>query len=162
MDIVLRATAMFAILYLLLRLVGRREIGQLTPFELLLLIVMGDLVQQGVTHNDFSVTGALLAVGTFAFWALALSWATYLSPRMERLLEGSPRVIVRDGVLLERNLRRDRMTRGEVEAEMRLAGIGRMEEVAWAILETQGKISFIRKDGADTSPSERVEGGAAF
>ncbi|KQQ89615.1 YetF domain-containing protein [Aureimonas sp. Leaf324] len=146
MDIVVRATVMFAVLYLLLRLLGKRELAQMTPFELVVLIVMGDLIQQGVTHNDFSLTGATLAVVTFAFWGLVLSWATYLSPRAERLLNGAPRVIVRNGVILEDNLRRDRITRLEVESEMRLAGIARLSDVAWAIIEPQGKISFIAVD----------------
>lgn len=145
MDIVLRASVTFAALYLLLRLLGKREIGQLTPFELVVIVVMGDLVQQGVTHNDFSLTGSILAIATFAFWALVMSWATYLSPRLETLLDGRPQVVIRDGELITANLRRDRITRGEVEAEMRLAGIAHMKDVAWAILETQGKISFIRK-----------------
>ena len=149
MDIVLRASVTFAALYLLLRLLGKREIGQLTPFELVVIVVMGDLVQQGVTHNDFSLIGSILAIATFAFWALVMSWATYLSPRLETLLDGRPQVIIRDGELIEANLRRDRMTRGEVEAEMRLAGIARMHDVAWAILETQGKISFIRKSDGE-------------
>src|SRR3546814_18855503 len=81
MDIVLRATAMFFILFLLIRLLGKRELGQMTPFELVVLVVLGDLIQQGVTHNDFSLTGATLALCTFAFWALILSWTTYLFPR---------------------------------------------------------------------------------
>ncbi|MGA1798526.1 YetF domain-containing protein [Sphingomonas sp. 4RDLI-65] len=149
MDIVLRASVTFAALYLLLRLLGKREIGQLTPFELVVIVVMGDLVQQGVTHNDFSLIGSILAIATFAFWALVMSWATYLSPRLETLLDGRPQVIIRDGELIEANLRRDRITRGEVEAEMRLAGIARMHDVAWAILETQGKISFIRKSDGE-------------
>ncbi len=147
MDIVLRATAMFAILYLLLRLLGKRTLSQVTPFEMLLLIVMGDLIQQGVTHNDFSLTGALLAVGTIAFWALMLSWTTYLFPRLERMLDGTPRVIIRQGELLEHNLRRDRLTRAEVESEMRLAGIAHIADVEWAILEPQGRMSFIPKKG---------------
>ena len=145
MDIVLRATAMFAILYLLLRLLGKRTLSQVTPFEMLLLIVMGDLIQQGVTHNDFSLTGALLAVGTIAFWALMLSWTTYLFPRLERMLDGTPRVIIRQGELLEHNLRRDRLTRAEVESEMRLAGIAHIADVEWGILEPQGRMSFIPK-----------------
>jgi uncharacterized membrane protein YcaP (DUF421 family) len=142
---------MFAILYVLLRLMGKRELGQLTPFELVVMIVLGDLIQQGVTHNDFSLTGALLAVSTFAFLAIVMSWLTYLSPRAEKLLDGEPRVIIRDGILMRENLRRDRMTQGEVESEMRLAGIARMDQVAWAILEPQGKISFIKKDGGDVN-----------
>ena len=97
MDIVLRASVMFAILFLLIRLLGKRELGQMTPFELVVLVVMGDLIQQGVTHNDFSLTGAMLAICTFAFWGLTLSWLTYLFPRLKGALEGEPRVVVRDG-----------------------------------------------------------------
>ena len=157
MDIVLRATAMFAFLYILIRLLGKRELGQMTPFELVLLIVMGDLIQQGVTHNDFSLTGGLLAISTFAFWALVLSWTTYLFPKAKDLLDGTPRVIVRDGEWIEENMRRDRLTRDEVLSEMRLAGIGRLSEVAWAILEPQGKISFIAMDEGPTPQQDRAE-----
>jgi uncharacterized membrane protein YcaP (DUF421 family) len=157
MDIVLRASAVFIILYLLLRLLGKRELGQLTPFELLVMIVMGDLIQQGVTHNDFSLTGALLAVGTFGFLALTLSWVTYLFPAMERLLDGKPRVVVRDGTIIAENLRRDRVTRAELESEMRLAGIASLQDVAWAIIEPQGKISFIKADGEATEQHDRSD-----
>lgn len=148
MDIVLRATAMFAILYLLIRLLGKRELGQMTPFEFVVLVVMGDLIQQGVTQTDFSLTGATLAIVTFAFWGVVLSWISYLMPRAERLLEGEARVLVRDGQLLGDNLRRDRITRREVESEMRLAGIASISDVAWALIEPNGKISFIRQDDA--------------
>lgn len=152
MDIVARAAVMFVVLYLLLRIMGKRELGQMTPFELVVMVVLGDLIQQGVTHNDFSLTGAILATATFAFLAIAMSWLTYLFPRAEKLLDGEPRVVIRDGALLKENLRRDRITQSEVESEMRLAGIAHMEQVAWAILETQGKISFIKKDGSEIRP----------
>ena len=155
MDNVLRATAMFFILFLLIRLLGKRELGQMTPFELVVLVVLGDLIQQGVTHNDFSLTGATLAICTFAFWALILSWTTYLFPRAKDLLDGAPRVVVRDGEIVRENLRRDRLTRDEILSEMRLAGIGRMSDVAWAILEPQGKMSFIRKDDGDARQQDR-------
>jgi len=157
MDIVLRASAVFVFLYLLLRLLGKRELGQLTPFELLVMIVMGDLIQQGVTHNDFSLTGALLAVSTFGFLALLLSWVTYLFPAMERLLDGKPRVVVRDGAIIADNLRRDRVTRTELESEMRLAGIASLKDVAWAIIEPQGKISFIKRDGDAAGQRDRED-----
>lgn len=142
----MRATVMFAILLGLLRLMGKRELGQMTPFEMVMLVVVGDLIQQGITHNDFSLTGATLAIATFAFWTVALGWVVYLWPRAERLIDGDPRVLIRNGELIERNLRRDRLTRTEIESEMRLAGIGTMAEVAWAILEPQGRISFIPRD----------------
>lgn len=154
MDIILRASVMFFIMYSLLRLLGKRELSQVTPFELVLLIVMGDLVQQGITHNDLSLTGATLAIVTIAFWALALSWITYLSPRAERWLEGVPRVLVKDGKMIAANMRRDRITGAEVEIEMRLAGIARISEVAWAILEPNGKISFIAKNEEQAAKQE--------
>jgi uncharacterized membrane protein YcaP (DUF421 family) len=156
MDIVLRATVIFLALYVLMRLLGKRELGQMTPFELIVLVVIGDLIQQGVTQNDFSLTGAIIAISTIAFWALVMSWLSYLWPWAERLLEGEPRVIIRDGELLEANLRRNRLTRSEIESEMRLAGIARMEDVAWGILEARGKISFIQRadDGGEEPPPQ--------
>lgn len=157
MDIVLRATAMFFVVFLLLRLLGKRELGQMAPFEVVVLVVMGDLIQQGITHNDFSITGATLAITTFAFWGVLLGWLAYLFPRLKGALEGEPRVIIRDGKLLEDNLRRDRMTRGEIESEMRLAGIGTIDQVAWAILEPQGKISFIHRDRASGEPARQTD-----
>ncbi len=153
MDIVLRASVMFAAMFLLLRLLGKRELAQMTPFELVLLIVMGDLIQQGVTHNDFSLTGAVLAIGTIAFWTLVMNWISFRFPRAEKILDGEPSVLIRHGELLENNLSRNRMTRSEIEGEMRLAGIARMRDVEWGILETTGKISFIGKDSGGTDRS---------
>ncbi|MBN9789581.1 DUF421 domain-containing protein [Pseudonocardia sp. TMWB2A] len=147
MDIVLRAGVMFAILYCVIRLMGKRELAQLTPFELVTLMVLGDLAQQAVTHSDTSLTGGLLAIATFAFLASALSWITFKSRRAEKLLDGTPQVIVRNGQLLKENLKRDRVTVAEVESQMRLAGISRIDQIAYAIIEPQGPISFIRKDG---------------
>ena len=147
MDIVLRAGVMFAILYCVIRLMGKRELAQLTPFELVTLMVLGDLAQQAVTHSDTSLTGGLLAIATFTFLASALSWITFKSRRAEKLLDGTPQVIVRNGQLLKENLKRDRVTVAEVESQMRLAGISRIDQIAYAIIEPQGPISFIRKDG---------------
>jgi uncharacterized membrane protein YcaP (DUF421 family) len=170
MDIALRATVIFVALYVLVRLMGKRELGQMTPFELIVLVVIGDLIQQGVTQNDFSLTGAIIAVSTIALLAMLMSWASYLWPWAERLLEGEPRVIVQDGEIVSGNLRRNRLTRSEIESEMRLAGIGLLEDVAWAILEPRGKISFIQRgedtDGGDgeqppPNPQNAEDDGAA-
>jgi len=159
MDIVLRGSAMFFVVFLLLRLLGKRELGQMTPFDVVSLVVVGDLIQQGITHNDFSITGATLAICTFAFWSVMLGWLNYLFPRLRGGIEGEPRVIVRDGGLLRANLAPDRITQSEVESEMRLAGIGAFSEVAWAILEPQGKISFIKRDGLG-DPSRQTDDSA--
>lgn len=153
MDIVLRASVMFFVLFLLIRLMGKRELGQMTPFELIVLIVFGDLIQQGVTHNDFSLVGAILAIATMAFWALAISWLVYWNPKLETILDGEPRVIVKQGRIVRENLRRDRLTRAEILSEMRLSGIAHLEDVDWAILEPRGKMSFIKRDGADAEPA---------
>jgi uncharacterized membrane protein YcaP (DUF421 family) len=151
MDIALRAAIVFIALYALMRLMGKRELGQMTPFELIVLVVIGDLIQQGVTQNDFSVTGAIIAISTIAFLALVMSWATYLWPWAERALDGEPRVIIKDGEIVAANLRGSRLTRSEVESEMRLAGIGHLSDVAWGILEPRGKISFIQRPGSGSA-----------
>lgn len=152
MDVVLRATAIFFILFLLLRLLGKRQLGQMTPFEFVSLVVLGDFVQQAVTHNDYSITGAALAVATFGFWALIFGWIGYRSDRMRRLIDGEPRVLVRDGKILDTMLTRDKIPEEELLSEMRLVGIGKVADVAWAILETNGKISFIQKGKAEPQP----------
>lgn len=146
MDIVLRASAIFILLYVLLRLYGKRQLGQMTPFEFVALVVIGDFVQQAITHNDFSVTGGVLAVATFGFWSLVLGWISYRSDTMRRLLEGEPRILIRDGRMLDKVLERDKVTEAEVLSEMRLAGIARIDEVEWGILEPSGKISFLKRD----------------
>lgn len=156
MDIVLRATAMFAIVFLLLRLMGKRELAEMTPFEFAMLVAIGDLLQQGVTHNDFSLTGATLAISTFAFWTLVLTALSYKSKRAEKWLDGEPEVIVREGRFLRPAMRRNRLTTAEVESEMRLAGIAHLGEVAWAVLEPNGKISFIER-GRSTGDHQPVE-----
>ncbi len=151
MDIVIRASVLFFLLFGLVRLMGKRELGQMAPFDLVLLIVMGDLIQQGVTHQDFSVTAAILAVLTFAAWNLAMNFLADRSPRARRVLEGEPTVLVRAGKTIARNMRREGVDDNELSSELRLAGIARLDEVAWAILEPEGKISFIRKDGGEVS-----------
>lgn len=154
MDIVLRATAVFFMLFLLLRLFGKRQLGQMTPFEFVSLVVVGDFVQQAVTHNDYSVTGAALAIGTFGFWALILGWLGFRSKRVRDLLDGEPRVLVRHGEIQRAMLERDKIPVDELFSEMRLAGIASLKQVDWAILETNGKISFIPAKEGHNSPQQ--------
>lgn len=154
MDVVLRATVMFGIVFLLLRLMGKRELAEMTPFEFAMLVAIGDLLQQGVTHNDFSLTGATLAITTFAFWTLVMTMLSYKSKRAEKWLDGEPAVIVQSGRFLRPALRRNRLTVAEIEGEMRLAGIAHVEDVSWAVLETNGKISFIERDSDDDAASK--------
>jgi uncharacterized membrane protein YcaP (DUF421 family) len=145
MDIVLRAIVIFAFLLLLTRVVGRRELSSLEPFDLILLIVIGDLVQQGVTQSDHSVTGATLAAGTFAVLTVAVSYLSFRFARLRPVIEGEPMILMQDGEPIERNLRRERITLGELAAAARQQGIASLDRVKWAVLETGGRISFITK-----------------
>ena len=145
MDIVARAVVVFAFLLLLTRIIGRRELASLQPFDLILLIILGDAVQQGLTQDDYSLTGAFLAIGTIAVLQVFVSWVGYRFPRARPVLEGTPIVVVEDGKLIERNLRRERLDPAEVAEEARQQGIAHLSEVQWAVLETTGKISFIKK-----------------
>ena len=145
MDIALRAAVLYAFLVLVTRVVGRRELSTLSPFDLILLIVLGDSIQQGLTQDDYSVTGAVIAVSTIAALQVGTSYISFRSKRARTVLEGRPIVIIEDGKLIEKNLKRERMTPDEVAEEMRLQQIASFDEVRWAILEPSGSISFIEK-----------------
>ena len=145
MDLVLRATVGFAFVLFLARVVGRRELSSLEPFDLLLLVMIGDLVQQGITQNDQSVTGLVLVGGTIALLTVLVSYTSFRFPRLRPLLEGEPVIVVEDGKPIDRNLRRNRITLEELAAAGRMEGVASLETVRWAVLETSGRITFITK-----------------
>ena len=145
MDIALRALFLYAFVVFVMRVIGRRELSSLEPFDLILLIVLGDAVQQGLTQDDYSLTGALLVIFTFAVLQVCVSWLGYRFPRARPVLEGEPIIIVQDGELIERNVRRERLTPEEVAEAGRAHGIPHLSDVRWAVLETNGTISFIKK-----------------
>jgi uncharacterized membrane protein YcaP (DUF421 family) len=145
MDIALRAAVLYVFLVLVTRVVGRRELSTITPFDLILLIILGDAIQQGLTQDDYSVTGAVIAVSTIAGLQVLTSYISFRSRKARVILEGRPIVVMQDGKLIEKNLRRERMTADEVAEEMRLQQIASFENVQWAIIEPSGSISFIEK-----------------
>jgi len=145
MDIVVRAFLAFLFIFLLTRLIGRRELSTLQPFDLLLLVVVGDMLQQGVTQNDLSFTGLVLVVGMFGLLTLAMSYAGWRFPRVRPLLEPEPLILVEDGKVIEKNLRKERITAEEVAGEARIQQISSLDDVQWAMLESGGRISFIPK-----------------
>src|SRR5436190_9231025 len=114
MDIALRAVFLYAFVVLLMRVMGRRELSSLSPLDLVLLIVLGDAIQQGLTQDDYSVTGALIAVSTIALMQLASSYLSFRWPRARIVLEGEPMVIVQDGEPVAKNMRRLRITPEEL------------------------------------------------
>src|SRR4051794_36150223 len=131
MDIVLRAFGVFVLIFVITRSVGRRELSMNEPFDLILLVVLGDLVQQGVTQSDYSFTGTLLAVSTFAVLTVALSFASFRIPRLRVVLEGKPLILVDHGKPVDENLRSQRMAVDEVLSEARQQQIAALEDIEW-------------------------------
>ena len=145
MDLVARTVVVFFFIFVVTRAVGRRELSSLEPFDLILLVVIGDLVQQGVTQSDYSLTGAVLIVGTLGLLTVAMSYLSFRFRRLRPVLEGEPLVLLEDGRPIERNLRRERVTLEELAAEARLQQIASIADVRFAVLETNGRISFITR-----------------
>jgi len=145
MDIVVRAIALFAFIFLLTRIIGRRELSSLEPFDLILLIVLGDSIQQGLTQDDYSVTGAVIVISTIGTLAVLTSYLNFRVPLVRRVLDGRPIVLLQDGKVIERNMRRERITVDELAEEARGQQISSLDDVQWAVFEPSGKISFIAK-----------------
>lgn len=142
MEIVVRAAAVYLALWLVTRAMGKRELGEMSAFELVVLVCMGDLIQQGVTQEDYSVTGAVLAVGTFALLMTFFSWVSWRFSGTRRYLEGAPTVVVKDGRLLEAPMRYERLSDTELLEGLRQQGIDDVRSVRLGVLEPDGKLSF--------------------
>jgi uncharacterized membrane protein YcaP (DUF421 family) len=145
MDLALRTVVVFFFIFLLMRIVGRRELSSLEPFDLILLVVLGDSVQQSLTQDDYSVTGAFIVVSTIALLQVFLSYLNFRVPRLRPLLDGEPIVIVQDGKVIEGNARRERLTLEDIAEAARLQQVASLEDVQWAVLETSGELTFIEK-----------------
>ena len=148
MDIVFRAAVAFFFVLFVTRVVGRRELSSLQPFDLILLVMIGDLTQQGVTQNDFSVTGLVLAAGTIAVLTVVVSYSSFKFPRLRPVLDGEPVIVLEKGEPITKNLDRNRITVEELQAAVRQEGYGTLAELDWAVLETSGRISFVSKPAA--------------
>lgn len=143
MDLVARAAIGFFAILLVTRVVGRRDLSTMEPFDLILLIVTGDLMQQGITQSDYSMTGAMTVIATVALLTVALSYISFKAPRLRPLLDGEPLMLVHDGEIIQRNLRRERITIDELLAGARQQQLASLAQVRYAILETNGAISYI-------------------
>jgi uncharacterized membrane protein YcaP (DUF421 family) len=146
-DIVLRAAAAYIFIIFILRVIGRRELGTLAPSDIVLLVVMGDLIQNGVTQSDYSMTGVFLAVATFAMLTVAMSFLTFKSQRASTFIEGEPLILIQDGRPVRRNLTAERLDLEDLAEEARSKGIESLDDVKWCVLETGGTISFVPKSG---------------
>jgi uncharacterized membrane protein YcaP (DUF421 family) len=146
MEIVIRAAVMYIVLLCLLRAMGRRELSQLTTFDLLITVVIGDLIQQGVTQEDMSFTGAVLAVGTMCLLAVGGSFIGTKSRRARRVLDGVPVVIARNGVLFDDVMRRERITKTELMEAARGEQVADLSKIDLVVVEADGRFSFLRAD----------------
>jgi len=145
MDIVVRAAVAYIFILFLLRVVGRRELSTMEPSDVVLLVVMGDVIQHGVTQSDYSITGVVLAMSTFGLLAVATSWLVFRSRRAQSVVEGEPIILVEDGRPIERNMRTERLTIRDVMQEARAQKIASLDEIKWAVLESTGRITFIEQ-----------------
>jgi len=144
MDLVLRAVIIYVLVFVFTRVLGRREMSSLQPFDLILLVVIGDLVQAGVTQNDLSVTGDFIVISTIGALQVLTSYLSYRFRRIRPVLQGEPIVLVESGQLIKRNMDRERLTLDDLAEQARLNDIASVDDIRWAILETNGQISFIQ------------------
>ncbi len=157
MEIVVRAVIVFAFLWAVTRIAGRSTLGELNTFELLLYVTMGDLVQQAVTQQDYSVTSAFLAVGVFALATMGLSWLSWRWTAARPWINGVPVVIVKSGELQTSAMRRQRLSFDDLTTSARQQGIRRISDIDLAVLETDGRISYFTVEpemsGAPETPA---------
>jgi uncharacterized membrane protein YcaP (DUF421 family) len=146
-DVVLRGIIIYIVVFAFTRAIGRRELSTLQPFDLILLIVIGDLIQSGVTQDDMSVTGILLVLCTIGILQVATSYLGFRFRRIRPFLQGEPIVLVENGRTIDKNMRRERLTLDDLAEKARLSEIASLDEIRWAVLETNGDISFIKQSG---------------
>jgi len=156
MEIVVRAALLFAFVWIVMRAVGSKELSELSAFQFVLLITIGDLIQQGVTQEDQSVTGAMLAVSVFALLSVLVSSVSLHWRGGRRLIAGIPVMIIRDGRLLAEALKVERLTEDTVMEAARQEGIQNLAEVRVGVLEPDGQFSFLKyEDQPDPAGDEK-------
>jgi uncharacterized membrane protein YcaP (DUF421 family) len=146
MDAVLRATAIYLFLLVLMRIAGRRSLAQMTPFDLVLLLVVAEATQQGLLGNDFSVTNAFIVITTLVGLDVLVTALTHRSRWLDRWVNALPLVLIQDGEVIDDRLKKARVDREDILEQARATqGIERMEQIKYAVLERSGGISIISK-----------------
>ena len=144
MEIVARSSIVFFMVFLLTRGMKRRSLGDMAPFEMVLLVVLGDIIQQGVMQQDYSVSGAFLALASFGFWITFLTFVSWRSKLARHFFEGVPIVLVADGKPIDKALAVEHMPLDEVLEAARQQGCEDLSKIKLAVLEVSGKISIIQ------------------
>ncbi|MDQ2677572.1 MAG: DUF421 domain-containing protein [Actinomycetota bacterium] len=147
MELVIRATIIYWFLWLVVRGTGKRSLTEISPLELLIIVVLGDFVQQGVTQEDMSVTGAVIVVSTFVVWMIIGDLLARRSRRADRILSGQAVIVLRDGEPDMERLREERLRLDDLLGEARESGYGRLDDIALGVLEADGKFSFVPASG---------------
>jgi uncharacterized membrane protein YcaP (DUF421 family) len=135
----------YVLVMLLMRASGKRAVGQFTPFDMVLLILLGNSVQNGINGGDNSLTGAAIMATTLIAVNYLVALATTRSRVAERLLEGEPVVLARDGRVFDRVLRRELINKRDFHEAMRMNDVDDVDEIALALLETNGHITILKK-----------------
>lgn len=157
MDTVIRVAVIYVFVLASLRVMGKREFGQLAPIELVALLLIPEIVSQALIGDDYSLTNALVAVCTLFVLVFLNSVLTHASKGFERVVESKPSVLAHHGKLVQENLDKERITPDELYSEMRKSGLERLEQVRWAVLEGDGKISIVPLEGTGhRKPDEQV------
>ncbi len=141
-ELVLRGVIVYVFLLIILRITGKRQTGQLAPFDLVLLLVLSNAVQNAMNGGDNTVLGGIISATTLIALHYAVAFITYKSRKMEAWIEGTPRILIHDGVLNEDVMRRELLTRHELAAALRAAGCAEIGHVRVATLENNGQISI--------------------
>ncbi len=152
---VLRAVVIYALVMLLVRLSGKRAVGQFTPFDLVLLILVGNAVQNGMNGGDNSISGALILATSLMLLNYAVAWLTARSRGVERVVEGVPVVLAHDGVIHREVLVHEMVSEDDFREAMRLNNIASVDEIGLALLETNGNISMLARHRTDAVVLER-------
>lgn len=146
MEIVIRTTVIYWFLWLVLRGSGKRSLAQLTTLDLLVVVVIGDVVQQGITQEDMSITGAALAVAVIVLWTLVSDRISRSSATFSRVVNGEPVVLIRHGQLSRERMRAEQVSLDDLREAAREEGIASLESVALCVMETDGTFSFVKDE----------------
>ena len=150
-ELILRSTVVYVFLLLILRITGKRQVGQLAPFDLVLLLVLSNAVQNSMNGGDNSLGGGLVSAATLIAVNYAVGYLTYRSKRLEMLIEGRPQLLIHNGHLFPDVMRRVQLTHHELNSALRQNGCSSVEEVHTAVLENNGSISVTRRANHDPS-----------
>ncbi len=157
METVIRITLIYVAVLVGLHLLGKREFSQLSPLELVTLLLIPELVAQATVRDDFSLTNSLVALTTLLSLVFVSSVLIYKSRKFEQVIEGTPAVLVAHGQLVVENLNKERVTPDEIFSEMHQAGLEHLSQVKWAVLEDDGKISIVPEELTDRAKRGKVE-----